>query len=123
MFELRVEGEFSSSHQLYGYKGKCEELQGHNWRVEMYVKGEKLNEIGLLVDFKDLRELLKKTLDHLDHKFLNRIKPFDSINPSAENIAKFIYENVQAEINKLGIILSKIIVFETSKSMACYSKD
>ncbi len=123
MYELRVEGDFSASHQLRGYKGKCENLHGHNWHIEMYVRGDELNEIGILVDFKDLREILKKVLTILDHSFLNDIIPFNEINPSAENIAKFIFDKAKDYTDKLNIELYKIAVYETPKSMAVYIND
>lgn len=122
MYTLRVEGEFSSSHQLRGYEGKCENLHGHNWRVEMYVKGEKLNKIGLLIDFKVLRNILDEILKKLDHTFINEVKPFDVINPSAENIAKYIFDEAEKALSNEEAEIYKIAVFETQKSMAVYSK-
>ena len=122
MYTLRVEGEFSSSHQLRGYEGKCENLHGHNWRVEMYVRGEKLNNIGLLIDFKLLRKVLNEILKKLDHTFINELKPFDEINPSAENIAKYIFDKAEKSLENELAEVYKIAVFETQKSMAVYSK-
>ncbi len=120
MYELRVEGDFSASHQLREYQGKCENLHGHNWHVEMYVRGNELNEIGILVDFKDLRKILNNVLSTLDHSFLNDIEPFTKLNPSAENIAKFIFDEAKTVTDTLNIELYKIVVFETPKSMAVY---
>jgi 6-pyruvoyltetrahydropterin/6-carboxytetrahydropterin synthase len=120
MFELRVEAEFSSSHQLRGYEGRCENLHGHNWQVEMHVKGESLNNIGLLIDFKELRKILNSIIKPLDHVFINDIKPFDKINPSAENIAKYIFLKAKEELKEKNVNINKICVYETPKSMAIY---
>ena len=123
MFELRVESEFSSSHQLRGYEGKCENLHGHNWKVEMHVKGAGLNNIGLLIDFKELRKILNHVVNPLDHVFINEIKPFDEINPSAENIAKYIYQKAKDELKGKNVDIYKICVYETPKSMAIYYEE
>lgn len=120
MYELRVEGEFSSSHQLREYEGKCENLHGHNWRVEMFVQGETLNRIGLLVDFKILRTVLKDILETLDHQFINDIAPFNEINPSAENIAKYLYDEAKEKLADYPVKVSRINVYETNKSLASY---
>ena len=93
MYILTVEDHFSSAHQLRGYQGKCENIHGHNWRVVLKVKGSELNDIGLLIDFHELKSILKDILNQLDHCNLNEVEPFDKINPSSENIAQYISDN------------------------------
>lgn len=123
MYVLKVEEAFEAAHNLRGYKGKCSRLHGHNWVVEVEITGESLNELGILVDFKDVKRELKTVLDKLDHNYLNEISPFDKINPTAENLAKFIYEQFsENEIFDDNAKLSAVTVFESPKSSVRYSK-
>ncbi|WP_045215169.1 6-carboxytetrahydropterin synthase QueD [Desulfonatronovibrio magnus] len=95
-WQLRVSAEFSSSHQLRNYCGKCENLHGHNFQVEVQVKGVEVNaDTGMLMDFKDLKKILNTVLEELDHKHLNDLEYFKTINPSSENIARYIYERIK----------------------------
>ncbi len=91
MFEISVEHTFAAGHALRNYHGKCENVHGHNYRVQVGMEGRELDENGLLYDFAELKKRLRTTSEYMDHQFLNDLKPFDEINPSAENIAKFIY--------------------------------
>ena len=122
MFVLTVEDYFASAHQLRGYKGKCENIHGHNWRVILSVQGEVLNEIGLLIDFNELKNILKKITGSLDHKNLNDIEPFTVMNPSSENIAEFIAAKAQAEITKINsnIYVESVIVWESQTSRCTF---
>ena len=122
MFVLTIEDHFASAHQLRGYKGKCENIHGHNWRVILNVRGEKLNEIGLLIDFNDLKNILKKITEYLDHKNLNEIEPFTVINPSSENIAEFIAARAQEEINNIdpSLLVESVTVWESHTSRCTY---
>ena len=119
MYKITINDYFSSAHQLRGYKGKCEALHGHNWKVEIQIEGDKLDDVGLLIDFKDIKTILKNMVDELDHKMLNEIKPFDEINPSSELLAKYIHEKMSdrlpAEINLL-----ETSVWESENSKATY---
>jgi 6-pyruvoyltetrahydropterin/6-carboxytetrahydropterin synthase len=124
-YEISVEKSFSSAHALRGYKGKCENLHGHNWKIKVFVKGKKLNELGMLVDFTDIKDILSQVLHELDHKNLNEVKPFDKINPSAENLAAWIFEKMAAVIKKVkykNISVSKVTVWESETSCATVSK-
>ena len=94
MYLLKVEERFEAAHSLRGYDGKCARLHGHSWAVEAEVSGDKLNSLGILVDFKDVKRELKAVLDRLDHEFLNEQPPFYEINPTAENIAAFIFNEM-----------------------------
>ena len=123
MFEISIQSSFASAHRLRNYKGQCEALHGHNWKVEVYVKSQKLNDIGLAIDFKDLKEITKKILSGLDHKYLNDIPPFDEINPSSENIARFLFNRIKEEIKDPSVSVSKISVWESDTSFASYFEE
>ncbi|MFH1338367.1 MAG: 6-carboxytetrahydropterin synthase QueD [Candidatus Omnitrophota bacterium] len=116
MFEIKVTGEFSSAHNLRGYRGKCEELHGHNWKAEVIVSGKKLDKTGMLMDFKKLKFRLNKILDKLDHKHLNRLGYFDKINPTSENIAKYIYDSLKLQT----VNPESVTVWESDRSSATY---
>lgn len=122
MYILTVEDTFASAHQLRGYKGKCENIHGHNWKVVLSVKGNKLNEIGLLIDFHELKDILKKITGLLDHKNVNEVPPFDKINPSSELIAEFICSKTSEELNKISdhIYVESVTVWESGTSRCTY---
>jgi 6-pyruvoyltetrahydropterin/6-carboxytetrahydropterin synthase len=124
MYDLKVTSGFSSAHALRGYNGKCENIHGHNWQVELSVSSDSLNEIGLAIDFKLLKKYLNEVMETLDHKFLNETDFFKEANPSAENIAKYIYEEIEKKmiINKTNVLVKKVGVYETKSSMASYYK-
>ncbi len=122
MFELKVEEYLAAAHNLRGYEGECEKLHGHNWKIEVVVRATKLNDIGLAIDFKDLKKALNGILDELDHKYLNEIPPFDKINPSSENIAKYIFERLDKDLKSFGINIYKVTAWESEKACASYLK-
>ncbi len=119
MYRLTVYDYFSSAHQLRGYKGKCEELHGHNWKVEIQIESEELDDIGMLMDFKDVKKMLKVMIDELDHKMLNDLEPFKEINPSSELVAKYIHETISGRLPE-GINLRQTSVWESENSKATY---
>ncbi|RMF92556.1 MAG: 6-carboxytetrahydropterin synthase QueD [Candidatus Schekmanbacteria bacterium] len=121
MYSVSIKLDFSSAHQLRNYKGKCEALHGHNWKVEAVVSGEKLNSLGMLIDFHDLKKELSAVLELLDHKNLNETEIFKEINPTAENIANWIYDEMSKKINNGNISVSEIRVWESEHSCAMYS--
>ena len=96
MFEVSVEQTFAAGHALRNYKGKCENVHGHNFRVQVTIEGERIEQIGLLVDFIDVKRAMRDIIDRLDHQFLNDIAPFDVKNPSAENMARYFYDEVSS---------------------------
>ena len=118
-----VETHFSSAHQLRGYQGACERLHGHNWKVQVYVLAEKLNELDIGIDFHELKEMTKEGLAPLDHSFLNEIFPFTEKNPSSENIAKWIYDSLKKRIGDDDIHLSGVTVWESETASATYFEE
>lgn len=122
MYELTVISYFSSAHNLRGYEGACENLHGHNWKVEVEARAEKLDKIGMVVDFKKLKEAVRQIIDRLDHRYLNEVPPFDVENTTAENIARHIYTGVSAVFNNGGVRISRVRVWESENSAAAYSE-
>jgi 6-pyruvoyltetrahydropterin/6-carboxytetrahydropterin synthase len=123
-FEVMIERNFSSAHQLRGYKGKCENLHGHNYKIEIYARGEELDNIGLLVDFGELKEAADQVVQYLDHRNINELEPFDEeLNPSAENLARYILERVSAQVGDERVQVYKVRCFETPTSVATYQID
>ncbi|MBE9528463.1 MAG: 6-carboxytetrahydropterin synthase QueD [Proteobacteria bacterium] len=120
MFEITVESTFSSAHQLREYKGSCENLHGHNWRVMVSVGSEGLDSLGMVVDFRVLKREVEAVIERLDHKFINEVPPFDSINPTAENISKYIYEEISKSLASEGVKILKVKVWESEKAAATY---
>ena len=94
MFQVWVEESFAAGHALRGYRGKCENVHGHNYKIRVTLEGPALNSIGLLCDFKDLKDAIHSTIRKLDHQFLNEVPPFDQLNPSAENLARYFHDEV-----------------------------
>jgi 6-pyruvoyltetrahydropterin/6-carboxytetrahydropterin synthase len=120
MYELTIETGFAAAHCLRGYEGSCERLHGHNWRVEVHVRAEKLDGLGMVKDFRVLREEAEKAMARLDHRYLNETPPFDKLNPSAENLAKFIYDELSRTLNDGNVSVSLIRVWESEKAAAAY---
>lgn len=121
MFEVSIEHTFAAGHALRQYKGKCENVHGHNYRVQVTLRGEKLDKAGLLADFVDLKRLLRAISEPLDHVFLNDIEPFTTLNPSAENIALYICEKLQDGIGRENPIeVAEVKVWETDIQSASY---
>jgi 6-pyruvoyltetrahydropterin/6-carboxytetrahydropterin synthase len=123
MFELMVETQFASAHQLRGYKGVCEKLHGHNWKVQIFVLAERLNEIDIAIDFHELKKLAEEVIMPLDHGFLNDIFPFTEKNPSSENIAKWIYDSLRKKLDNDDVNLSAVTVWESETASATYFEE
>jgi 6-pyruvoyltetrahydropterin/6-carboxytetrahydropterin synthase len=124
MFEVTVEQTFAAGHALREYKGKCENVHGHNYKVQITVEGERLNRIGLLVDFVELKRVVREVVDRLDHQFINDLEPFTVINPSAENMAKYFYDEVSKKMDgssgEAPTRIAQIKIWETDTSIAVY---
>ena len=118
-----IETNFASAHQLRGYKGECEKLHGHNWRVQVYVLAERLNDIDIALDFRDFKKMTEEVVAPLDHSYLNDIFPFTEKNPSSENIAKWIFDSLKKKINDDYIHLSGVTVWESETASATYFEE
>jgi 6-pyruvoyltetrahydropterin/6-carboxytetrahydropterin synthase len=123
VYYLTVKTEFAAAHQLRGYRGKCENLHGHNWKIEVVLRGRTLDRVGMLVDFVEVKSWLRALVDEqLDHKNLNDLPAFKSDNPSAENIARYLYEGLATRLPG-GVAVDRVTVFETDRCGATYAAD
>ncbi len=123
MYEISVEKHFDAAHFLRGYQGKCEALHGHRYRVVVKVRASRLDDIGLAYDFTELKRHLNDILSRFDHTCLNDVKPFDSINPSAENIATTIYDELKKRLAAEPITLNCVEAWESPQTGVAYSPD
>jgi 6-pyruvoyltetrahydropterin/6-carboxytetrahydropterin synthase len=120
MYELKVVTRFAAAHQLTIVGSKCENMHGHNWRIEVYVTGEKLNKAGVLVDFGEIKAHLAEVMKKLDHKFLNELDYFSDGNPSSENIAYFVARELQTKIDNTSARVSRVTAWESDDACATY---
>ncbi len=123
MYEVTVEETFSSGHYLRNYKGKCENPHGHNYRVRITLAGDALDHAGLLVDFKDLKSVMKHVIDYLDHQMINDLEPFTTLNPTAENLSKYFYDESNKKLGERTggrVKVSRVTIWETDTSIATY---
>lgn len=123
MYEIMVQESFSAAHRLRDYGGKCEGLHGHNWHVDVIVRSQGLNETGLAIDFRVLKEHTRSVLSALDHAFLNDLPEFQAINPSSENIARYIFERVSALLSGVPAKVARVNVWESDHACASYLGD
>ncbi|ADK83797.1 6-pyruvoyl tetrahydropterin synthase and hypothetical protein [Desulfarculus baarsii DSM 2075] len=122
MFELMVTGRFAAAHSLRNFNGRCEALHGHNWKVEVVVYGDKLDKADLLMDFGELKKLMNQALDNLDHRHLNEVPPFDRLNPSSEQIARHIAQQVALGLPE-HVRVRRVSAWESDDSRASYLPD
>jgi len=123
MYEVTVEAGFSSGHYLRNYYGKCENPHGHNYKVRVTLAGRELDETGLLLDFKLLKHVLRPVIDRIDHQMLNDIEPFVTLNPSAENIARFFYDETNVQLSQMTagrVRVKDCTIWETDTTSATY---
>ena len=120
VYEVYIQTHFSAAHRLNGYPGDCSRTHGHNWIVDVFVKCFKLNDIGIGIDFRDIKVSVKEVLANLDHFDLNELEPFRKVNPTSENIAKYLYEELSRKLNADTVKISKIKVSETPGAGAFY---
>jgi 6-pyruvoyltetrahydropterin/6-carboxytetrahydropterin synthase len=123
MFEVTVEDSFAAGHYLRNYKGKCENPHGHNYKVRVTLQGRELDQAGLLLDFKDLKTVMRPTIDRLDHQMMNDIEPFKTLNPSAENLAKYFFDETNSRLKSAtsGRVSVKVVtIWETDTTTATY---
>jgi 6-pyruvoyltetrahydropterin/6-carboxytetrahydropterin synthase len=125
MYELTIEKHFSAAHQLRGYGGKCERMHGHNWKIQVHVVADKLNELDLAIDFHDLKRLTEEVIAPLDHSFLNEMFPFTEKNPSSENISKWIFDTLNKKIDgqEESVQLTAVTVWESETASATYYEE
>ncbi len=122
MYELKIITQFAAAHQIRGIQGGCERLHGHNWKVEVFVSGDKLDKNGLLIDFRDIKDKTEALMEELDHKFLNELEPFITLNPSSENVSRHVYASLSRQLNTDTIRISKITVWESDSACASYTE-
>jgi 6-pyruvoyltetrahydropterin/6-carboxytetrahydropterin synthase len=123
MYEITVEAGFSSGHYLRNYKGKCENPHGHNYKVEVTLRGEILDKAGLLLDFKELKQVMRPVIDRLDHQMINDLEPFTEINPSAENLARYFFDETNRQLTEMTagrVQVKDCTIFETDTTSAKY---
>jgi 6-pyruvoyltetrahydropterin/6-carboxytetrahydropterin synthase len=124
MFEVSVEETFAAGHALRGYRGQCEKVHGHNYRVRMTIEGPELDAAGLLIDFVEVKRILRAVIEKLDHQFLNDVAPFDKLNPSAENMARYFHEELSRHLDAAArsnrVRLAEVKIWETDTATATY---
>jgi 6-pyruvoyltetrahydropterin/6-carboxytetrahydropterin synthase len=120
MYEIEILSTFSAAHRLLDYKGKCENLHGHNYKVQAAVRAESPGSGGMVIDFGDLKKAVNSVLDNLDHKYLNELDPFKKIDPSAENLAAYIFAETAKILGNKGSMLYSITIWESDTSRATY---
>jgi len=123
MYELKIISQFAAAHQLRGIQGGCENLHGHNWKIEVCIAGNKLGDDGLLIDFRDIKTQTKTILDALDHRFLNELEPFKSMEPSSENIARYVFESLSKRLDTQRVKVSRVTAWESDSACATYWAD
>lgn len=122
MFVLKIVTDFAAAHSLRDYPGNCSRLHGHNWGVEVKVQSEVIDETGIAIDFREIKNQTKEVANRLDHFYLNDIKPFDEINPTAENIAKYFFDELKKLINTDTVSVKEVTIWETPRSAVTYSE-
>jgi 6-pyruvoyltetrahydropterin/6-carboxytetrahydropterin synthase len=122
MYEIYVEDHFAAAHALKGYDGNCSKIHGHNWIVQAHIQCSKLNKLGIGIDFRDVKKVVKDVLSKLDHTNLNEVVEFSSINPTSENLSKFIYKELSRRLNTDHIKVTKIMVFESPGCGSSYQE-
>lgn len=121
-FILKTLLDFASAHSLRGYPGDCAKLHGHNWKIEVQVAGSKLNSVGMVIDFKEIKRQTKKVIKELDHTYLNDHPHFKKTNPTAENIAVYLFQEIKARIDEDGVKMHSITVWENDRNCVTYSE-
>ena len=123
MYEVTVDASFSSGHYLRNYKGKCENPHGHNYKVRVTLQGRELDPAGLLLDFRDLKSVMRPVIDYLDHQMINDLEPFTTLNPSAENLAKYFYDETNKQLRQMTsgrVTVKDVLLYETDTTTARY---
>jgi len=122
MYEISVKTQFSAGHHLAGYRGSCAKPHGHNWEVQVFIRGEELDKLGMLVDFREVKKAVQEILAELDHTDLNTLPAFAKRNPTSENIARHLYGKLSGKFNAAGRAVSRVMVSETPQTSVSYSE-
>ena len=122
MFVLKIVTDFASAHSLRNYPGDCFRLHGHNWQVEVSVCSQDLDDNGIAIDFREIKKQTKLVIKRVDHQYLNEIEPFDVLNPTAENIAKYFFDEVGLLVNNENVKVKDVVIWETPRSAVTYSE-
>ncbi|WP_024329676.1 6-carboxytetrahydropterin synthase QueD [Thioalkalivibrio sp. ALR17-21] len=122
-YTLRVLTDFASAHTLRDYPGQCANMHGHNWKVEAEVEAETLDDTGMAVDFKVVKSAAREIAGQLDHRYLNDVPPFDTVNPTAENIARWFFRELAERLNRPGLRVSALTLWETDRACVRYTED
>ena len=122
MFVLKIVTDFASAHSLRDYPGDCARLHGHNWQVEVSVCSQVLDDSGIAIDFREIKKQTKLVVKRLDHQYLNEIKPFDALNPTAENIARYFFDEIALLITNKDLKVKEVMIWETPRSAVTYSE-
>jgi 6-pyruvoyltetrahydropterin/6-carboxytetrahydropterin synthase len=122
MYELKIITQMACAHQLREFEGRCENLHGHNWKIEVFVTGEELEPNGILIDFKRVKTATEEVIDQLDHKFLNDMEYFTRVNPSSENIARYIFRALEQTLNSEKVRVSRVTAWESDTACASYAE-
>ena len=120
MYELKIVSQFAAAHQLRNFRHKCEQLQGHNWKVEVFLRSDQLDSVGLVRDFGEIKAATHQVLSEFDHRFLNDIGPFREQNPSSELIARYLFQRLTEQLNTESTRVSSVSVWESDTSCASY---
>ncbi len=122
-YSMKIVTDFAAAHWLRNYSGVCNRLHGHNWKVEIEVVAYDLDEVGMGLDFKDIKDATKALIGELDHRNLNDLSPFDKINPTAENISAYLYQELSAKINTERVKVNTVTLWETERACVTYSEE
>ena len=122
-YQLKVVTDFASAHTLRDYPGACSRMHGHNWKVELEAVATQLDNVGMGVDFKVLKQAANEVGNELDHRYLNDLEPFKEINPTAENIAAYMYKAISDRVNNDSITVTAVTLWETERACVRYSEE
>ena len=122
-YTLKVVTEFASAHTLRDYPGACSRMHGHNWKVELEAVATQLDDVGMGIDFKQMKQVAREVGDRLDHRYLNELEPFQQINPTAENIAAYLFKEIAAQLNSETITVSAVTLWETDRACVRYCEE
>jgi 6-pyruvoyltetrahydropterin/6-carboxytetrahydropterin synthase len=123
LYTLKIVTDFASAHTLRDYPGDCSRMHGHNWKVEVEVKARQLDAVGMGVDFKEIKQTTRDITGRLDHRYLNELEPFKILNPTAENIAAYLYKELGKQLNGQAVQVSAVTLWETERACVRYTEE